>query len=65
MEFALGDGCRVEWASLHTKTLLDVFLLTSNLAVRINWKKMRQRERPLVVTIVSLCSWCSEFLYHP
>lgn len=33
--FALGNGCRVGWAR-HTKTLLDVFLLASNLAIWFN-----------------------------
>jgi len=39
--------------TVHTKTLLDVNLLSSNFANLNNQKRKRQRERPHVMTIAS------------
>ena len=44
------------WVGRHIKTLLDVFLLSSNLAIWLIVKKKRQRERPLMMTIRSSTS---------
>ena len=48
----MGTGCRVGWADI-LKTLLDVYLLSSNFAILTNQKKKRQPGRPLVMTIRS------------
>lgn len=54
---------RVGWAR-HTKTLLDVYLLSTNLAICKNSKKIRQREHPYhVMTIRSSTSYCRRGLY--